>query len=137
MLDWTPNLVKRISRTIANAECIDREIMPQVDEHDIDELIAFLASRGYETVVRVVNPHDLRGYQRINKAKVHGMAKAVRDKGLLLRPSLISGDEIIVDGNHRSAVHRILSRPQGVLQIEGRFEDIFGHVCEFPKTYEV
>lgn len=136
MLDWTPNLVKRISRTIANAECIDREIMPQVDERDIQELLQFLASRGVSSYEDVISAHDLRGYQRINKAKVHGMAKALK-AGMTMRPSLISRDKIIIDGNHRSAAHRVIWRPQHVIVIGGDFEDVFGDVCEFPKTYEV
>lgn len=136
MLDFTPALVERIQRTVDNAECIDRAIMPQVDEQDVAELLKFLASRGISTYEDVISPRRLKGYQRINKAKVRGMAKSLL-KGASMRPTLISRDEIIVDGNHRSAAHRVIARPQHVIVIGGNFADVFGHVCEFPKTYEV
>lgn len=136
MLDFTPALVERIRRTVDNAECIDRAIMPQVDEQDVAELLQFLASRGISTHEDVISTTRLRGYQRINKSKVRGMAKSLL-KGATMRPTLISRDEIIVDGNHRSAAHRAIGRPQHVIVIDGLFADVFGHVCEFPKTYEV
>lgn len=136
MLDWTPNLVARVKATVENAECIDRAIMPQVDEHDISELLAFLASRGISTYEDVVSAHNLKGYQRIVAPKVRGIAKALKS-GATIRPSLISRDQIIIDGNHRSAAHRVIWRPQHCIVIGGDFTDVFGHVCEFPKTYEV
>lgn len=135
MLDFTPDLVARIQRTVSNAECIDRAIMPQVDEQDVAELLQFLAARGVSTYEDVISPRLLKGYQRINAPKVRGIARRLRAGGTI-RPSLISRDYIIVDGNHRSAAHRAISMPQHVIVIGADFADVFGHVCEFPKTYE-
>lgn len=136
MLDFTPDLVARIQRTVENAECIDRAIMPQVDEKDVAELLQFLATRGISTYEDVISPRRLKGYQRIDKAKVRGIARALR-AGATIRPSLISRDEIIIDGNHRSAAHRVIFMPQHVIVVAAPFTEVFGHVCEFPKTYEV
>lgn len=99
-------------------------------------MLQFLAARGISTYEDVISTTALKGYQRIDKSKVRGMAKALR-AGKTMRPTLISRDMIIVDGNHRSAAHRVIGMPQHVIVIQADFADVFGHVCEFPKTYEV
>lgn len=128
------DLQDRVAATVAAAECIDRAIMPQIDDEHLTEFIDYLRGRGVGARYVAMRPKMLRGFQRINRWKVRGMARAkAYDK-----PILISRDDIIVDGNHRAAAARAAgSSLIGALMIDADFVDIFGLVCEFPKTYEV
>lgn len=128
------SLQERIDATIKAGECVDRAIMPQVDEKDIPELLVHLASLGIHAYQRAVDPHTLKGYQRIVPAKVKGIAR--NNRVLLSKPILMSSDGIIIDGNHRAAAARVVGCHVEALILAAPFAEVFSHVCSFPKTYE-
>jgi hypothetical protein len=114
-------------------ECIARAAMPQIDERDELELLAFLAKRGVTFDYRAFAPTELRFNQRIIPAKVHGVA---RHPELLDKPILVAADLAILDGNHRAAAARVLRRDLHGFWFGLPFIDMLGHLYAFPKTYE-
>jgi hypothetical protein len=110
---------------------IPRPVMPQVDEADQADLIAFIRERGIEVTEETVPPEDLHFHQRVDMKKVHAMAQDVLDK-----PLLVSLDMYVLDGNHRAAGHKQVGTPANCIVIGAKFEDAMAVIYAFPKTYE-
>lgn len=115
-----------------NAEqCIARGIMPQVDEKDIPELVAFLRSSGVKVLKTCLNPRIVRGKQKVDRTKVRAIPAVV-----LSKPVLISSDLFVVDGNHRwmAAIWRGLASLDAYF-IQLPFKETLEAIFKFPKTY--
>jgi hypothetical protein len=110
---------------------VPRPIMPQIDEQDFDEFIAFAKSRGADVRLTTFDPLDLHAHQRIDPIKLARMPDSVRAK-----PIFVSLDLYILDGNHRWAMH-LMTHSQDVpaLQLNLRFADAIQLMFNFPKTY--
>lgn len=113
---------------------VPRAIMPQVDETDLDALLAFLTGKGIG-IRRETLPCDaFKVMQRVDEAHVQSMISGDQS-ALLAKPVLASNDPDIVDGNHRLAAHKALKSAVPAIIIDLPFEHAIAAVFEFPKTY--
>lgn len=110
---------------------VPRAVMPQVDETDLGELLAFIRERGIAVIETMISPELLRFHQQVDMKKVHAM-----DADVLAKPLLVSLDDYVLDGNHRAAGHKIQGTSAVCLQIMAEFEDAMAVIYAFPKTYE-
>lgn len=115
-----------------NAEqCIARGVMPQVDERDIPELLTWLRQRGVVIVYGESDPRYVRGRQKVVRSKVRAMPEEVINK-----PTLISRDKLVIDGNHRWFKAYWLGWLKfPTITICLPFKEAIDEICSFPKTY--
>jgi len=123
-----------VAEALTQGECVARGVMPQVDEVDLPELLAFLESHGIKHVHRIVDSEVLKGQQKIVPSKVKAIVRGdmswLKDK-----PSLVSHDWLIVDGNHRVAALRIKKMPAPILLFNMVFSELLPIIFTFPKAY--
>lgn len=111
---------------------VPRTSMPQINEEDYDEFFAFCAAHGVRVDRRTVPPHQLRTRQVMDKIRAEYMTPEIKDK-----PALVSADAVVLDGNHRWAVHLQLREDLNVFQLSLTFEQAVGFIFRFPKTYTI
>lgn len=114
-------------------ECIARAAMPQVDEADLEGLLAFLSARGVRHVRLTVSASSLRSRQRIVRGKVRNIVRAA--EAILHKPILVAFDRVVVDGNHRYAAARIKRVEVPIILFDRPFADLLADIFAFPKTY--
>lgn len=110
---------------------VPRPLMPQIDESLYPALIQHLVRQGLEVSRLMVDPAALRAHQRIDRLHMEQMPREVLDK-----PILISGDDYVLDGNHRWWAHVKLGiDPVAAIRIGANFEPAIAALFEFPGTY--
>jgi hypothetical protein len=124
---------RAIREALTVHECIVRGLMPQVDEADIPDLVAFLRSRGIRVTRHAVSPRGLRRVQRIVLGKVRNIARA--EEEILGKPVLVSVDRYVVDGNHRVAAAIIRRVTVPILLFNRPFAEVVEDIFAFPRTY--
>lgn len=110
---------------------IPRSKMPQIDEKDLLELLVFLGERNVGFSAGVIDPLECHAHQSINVEKAKGIPGWV-----LAKPSLISIDGWIIDGDHRWYRHCIDKTKMPYIRIGAPFAEALNHIFNFPKTYE-
>lgn len=113
--------------------CILRSQMPQVDEADLADLIAFLQSEDIIVSSCNINPRLIRGRQKVDRSKIRNMTRNL----VLSKPILVSREPLIIDGNHRWFYADYYHIPEiFAWKVNLPFEDALAAVMRFPKTYE-
>ena len=123
-----------VAEALTVGECIARRVMPQVDDEHLPELLEFLGTLGISYVSRHIDPRQLKGQQKIVTEKVKGIIRTNREM-LQKKPSLVSHDRLIVDGNHRVGALRILKEPAPIYLFSEVFSVLLPAVFKFPRTY--
>lgn len=108
---------------------VPRDEMPQIAKADLADLIGFALGRGVKLEVRIMNPNELRGHQRIKMDRVHAI-----DPLDVESPILASSDACVLDGNHRWKHHQLTGTPVNTIQFALEFEAAIALLFEFPKT---
>lgn len=109
---------------------VPRPAMPQVDEAAFPALLRYCSAHG--VVVRLArrDPFALHLHQRIDWAHVHAL-----DAATLAKPVLVSADGYVLDGNHRTAGHRLAHAPIETVELELGFEAAVRFLFGFPGAY--
>lgn len=110
---------------------IPRSKMPQVDEKDILELLVFLGVEGVPISAGTKDPATCRAHQLINVERAMSIPPEV-----LTKPSLLSADGYIIDGDHRWYRHCVDKTMMPFIEIGLPFTDALSAIFKFPKTYE-
>lgn len=111
---------------------VPRAVMPQIDEADEPDFIAFAESRGAVIVREVVHPGQLLSHQRVEISHAMNMNPEV-----LAKPALVSKEGYVLDGNHRWYAHKLQGTDMNVIRVMLEFEAAIELMFEFPKTYDL
>lgn len=111
---------------------VPRPLMPQIDEQDYDDFLAFAHAKPVTIAHGSAEPNTLRAHQRIDRIRAERMPPEVRAK-----PVFVSDDNYILDGNHRWMMHVLLEEPINFIRIGLLFEQAIALMFEFPKTYSL
>lgn len=126
--------VERFGRTYKGGEFlpfyVPRPVMPQINEEDYYDFIAFANEKGAEIKVNYIDPKQAKPHQRIDRIHAAKMPPEVRRKTIF-----VSRDWYILDGNHRWKLHALERSKIAVYQIDLPFEEAIGLMFAFPKTY--
>ncbi len=109
---------------------VPRRLMPQVDEQDMTALFEWLAWKGISVAEVTVHPDQLQFRQKVDFNKVNSMPDFVYRK-----PVLISNDDTVLDGNHRSWAHKLKGDPEQCYQVNLPFAEAIGALFSFRGTY--
>lgn len=109
-----------------------RTAMPQISEHDVPELLAFLGALGIGFSAGNMNPLLCLAHQAIDREKAMGIPV---DK--LSKPVLLSGDHFIIDGDHHWYRCIADKRHMPFIRIEMDFVEAVAKIFTFPKTTKV
>lgn len=109
---------------------VPRTRMPQIDESDLVDLLAFLARHSVHVSIAVVEPNDLRFHQRVFENRVPPLGDDLLDK-----PLLVSSEGYVLDGNHRATAHKRYGTRPVCFILHKDFLDSMALLFQFPKTY--
>ncbi len=109
---------------------VPRRFMPQVNEEDYPDLLAFAQAHGATYQEVMLAPQDVRPHQRIDHDKARKM-----DAGCLHKPILISVDPFILDGHHRWWAHEAIHMDISAFRFDLEFEAAIAFLFSFPKTF--
>lgn len=111
---------------------VPRPVMPQLNEEDYHDFVAFLAMKDIAVDMIERAPDQLRAHQHIDPIKAERMTPDIREK-----PIWISADDFILDGNHRWLAHVMDNTPLDCLQIGLPFDEAIDVMFAFPRTYKL
>jgi hypothetical protein len=111
---------------------VPRPVMPQIEEEDYPEFLAFARERDVRVTARLYQPQMLRPHQRLDRFHAERMPQSVEAK-----PCYVSRELFILDGNHRWMLHVRHNTMVPCLEIELDFERAIELMFDFPKTYTV
>jgi hypothetical protein len=109
---------------------IPREQMPQVDEKFYTDMLVFLGNSGVRFSAGYIDPLHVYSHQMVDLARVAAMPKDIANK-----PTLISADPAMIDGNHRWAWHYNNKCLMPFIRIELPFFDALKVIRTYPRTY--
>jgi hypothetical protein len=108
---------------------VPRPLMPQIDDADYVELLAFADSKGVTWRFQTFDPRKLHAHQRISMKRVMAMPERV-----LKIPGLVSLDLFILDGNHRWEGHVMNHTDFPAYQFDLCFDAALKFLLSFPKV---
>lgn len=109
---------------------VPRPVMPQIEEEDYADFLAFAMSRGVHVRRTKVSPCLLHPHQRLDKFHAASLPPEVQAK-----PIFVSIDNYILDGNHRWMMHMKFHMEVEIIQLSQPFEEAIALMFSFPKTY--
>lgn len=109
---------------------IPREDMPQIKEADLPEFLKFAKKRGVTVKYGRRDPKLLKAKQRIDLEKSASMPEHA-----LKKPILITKDNFILDGNHRSGAHLLRKTKTNTIELGLKFADAIKLMFQFPKVF--
>jgi len=96
---------------------LERKFMPQIANHEQNDVIALLKEEGIECELLKLFPDQIRHSQsKVNKDKVKAIINDIRS-GKSIPPIFISSDNAIIDGHHRWIAFKILNEPIKCIRI--------------------
>lgn len=110
---------------------VPRPLMPQINEVDYGNFLAFCTAEGVRVNRRSINPTILHPHQHIDRL----LLERIVSEGVEDKPVFVSLDLYILDGNHRWMLHLHKRTPLPAYQIDLPFEKAIELMFRFPKTY--
>lgn len=112
---------------------VPRDQMPQIKEEDIPRLLVFLGNLGVKFEAGTMLVNAIVHHQDINWE----VAKAIaNDAFKLSKPVLTVESDALIDGNHRTAAHKLAGRDFiGYIKLLIPFEHAIPLLNAFPDTY--
>jgi len=111
---------------------IPRSKMPQVNEADLPQLVHDLVEAGLAPAFAVLDPAKLHHHQRISHIRALAMPEAIRRK-----PSIVSGDDYVVDGNHRTYAQKFQRELANAIVVPRSFDEVVDFLFTLPYVYEI
>ena len=111
---------------------VPRSLMPQVDEKDIAKLIVFMSEAGYPVIGAGKSSTPFTYHQDVDWTKVHAMPSTVLDK-----PVLVTREDEVIDGNHRSARHTVDGTRTPFIKFNASFVEALDILAAAPFAYEL
>lgn len=110
--------------------CIPRKLMPQVDQADYPDLLAFLCGKGCAPVLTLIPLSQLTIRQCMSETR------PATNPLLLKKPLLIAKDLSVLDGNHRLLQRKAAGIPDAECeQLPLDFQAAYDLILSFPKAY--
>lgn len=111
---------------------VPRSQMPQIDEKDVAKLIVFMTEAGYPVIDAGRRLQPFVYHQDVDWKK----AKAMPDT-VLAKPVLVTRDDELIDGNHRSARHEIDGTRTPFIRFNVSFVEALDILAVAPFAYEL
>ena len=112
---------------------VPRVHMPQIDQQHLPALVSNAYVDGHNPQFENIDPKTLHAHQRVDHHLARSIPAYVRSIALL-----VSGDDFILDGNHRwwAAVHNLDPRVN-IIRINLPFITALDYLLKQPFTFEV